>query len=204
MIATARSNDKFLELLPAIHEQAQFAFRGIRCEAREELVQETVAQAYVLFVRLVKRDKMALVYPTPLARFAIRRVRSGRRLGSLCNRRDITSPYNESSKKVTAERLDRVNLQTGDWQEVLLEDRTAGPAKIVEIRIDFAAWLRTLSKRNRRLAQMLGRGETTGRVARSFTISSARVSQLRRDLCRSWQTFVGEPRVAKVPSIAVA
>ena len=62
MLATARSprcpassrrrNDKFLQLLRTIREQAEYAFRGIPVDAREELMQEVVAQAYALFVRL--------------------------------------------------------------------------------------------------------------------------------------------------------
>jgi hypothetical protein len=64
MIATARVrrpqastcwNDRFLELLPVIRDQAQFAFRRLPLDAREELIQEAVSQAYFLFVRLVQR-----------------------------------------------------------------------------------------------------------------------------------------------------
>ncbi len=59
-------------------------------------------------------------------------------------------------------------------------------------RLDFADWLKSLSTRDRQLAEKLALGETTGRVARMFRISAARVSQLRRDLCKSWHHFVGE------------
>jgi hypothetical protein len=48
------------------------------------------------------------------------------------------------------------------------------------------------------------RGEATGFVARSFKISAARVSQLRRDLCDSWHRFVGELSDLQLASIAVA
>ena len=73
--ASRRRNDKFLELLPTIQLQAEYAFRRVPFEAREELIQEVIAQAYSLFVRLCQRRKPALVYPTPLAQFAIRKVR---------------------------------------------------------------------------------------------------------------------------------
>ena len=59
-------------------------------------------------------------------------------------------------------------------------------------RLDFASWLSTLSNRDRQLAEKLALGETTGRVARMFRISAARVSQLRRELCANWHRFVGE------------
>ena len=79
--ASRRRNDKFLSMLPEIRKQANFAFRRVPAEAREELIQEVVSQAYSLFVNLCRRGKLALVFPTPLAQFAIRKVRAGRRLG---------------------------------------------------------------------------------------------------------------------------
>ena len=66
------------------NEQAEYAFRRVPVDAREELILEVVAAAYVLFVSLCRRGKTALVYPTPLAKFAIRHVREGRRIGSRC------------------------------------------------------------------------------------------------------------------------
>ena len=90
--ASRRRNDKFLSMLPEIRKQANFAFRRLHVDAREELIQEVVAQAYSLFVRLCQRGKLALVFPTPLAQFAIRKVRAGRRIGSRANIRDVTSP----------------------------------------------------------------------------------------------------------------
>jgi len=191
-VSSRRRNDKFLQLLPAIREQAEYAFRGIPLEAREELIQEVVAQSYALFVRLAQRRKLALVFATPLTRFAVGKVRAGRRLASRRNRRDIMSPRACVTKGFTIERLDHFNLQTGQWCEALVEDRTAGPAQIAETRIDFADWLKTLSTRDRQLAEKLALGETTGRVARMFRVSAARVSQLRRDLCENWRHFVGE------------
>jgi len=214
MIAIARSpkrkpasrcrNDKFLELLPTIQQQANFAYRQLPLEAREELIQEIVAQAYSLFVRLCQRKKLALVYATPLAQFAIRKVRAGRRIGSRGNIRDLMSPRARVAKGFTLERLDRFDQRSEQWREALVEDRTAGPAQIAETRIDFASWLSTLSNRDRRLAEKLAFGETTGCVARTFRISAGRVSQLRHDLCRSWYQFVGELADAALPSVATA
>ncbi len=202
--ASARQNDLFVSLLPQIVEQAEYAFRLVPEEAREELVQEAVAQAYGMFVRLCRQGKTALVYATPLAKFAIRHVREGRRLGSRCNSLDVTSPCTCEGKRVAIERLDRFNWRRGEWRDVLVEDRTAGPAEIAMTRLDFSSWLSTLSKRDRQLAEKLVLGETTGRVARTFRISAARVSQLRRELCANWHRFVGDLTDAGAPSLATA
>jgi hypothetical protein len=197
--ASRRRTDKFLAMLPPIREQANFAFRRVPLEAREELVQEVVAQAYSLFTSLCRRGKSALNYPTPLAQFAIKKVRAGRRIGSRANIRDITSPRPAVTKGFRIERLDRFNQRTGQWREALVEDRTAGPAEIAAARIDCAAWLRSLSPRQRTIASVLAIGETTGVAARRFRLSPARISQMRVWLRESWERFHGE-----TPSVTLA
>ncbi len=137
MIATVRRpvsrrrNDKFLSMLPEIRKQANFAFRRTPLEAREELVQEVVAQAYSLFVRLCERGKMALVFGTPLAQFSIKKVRAGRRIGSRANIRDLTSPRAHVAKGFTIERLDRFNHQPDSgarfWSRTGRQDRRKPP-----------------------------------------------------------------------------
>jgi hypothetical protein len=199
-----RRNDKFLRMLPEIRKQAQFAFRGLPIEAREEMVQEVLATAYHMFRRLAARGKLNLAYATPLAQYAIKHTRAGRRIGSRRNRRDVTSPCSLAMNGVVLERLSRFNPRTGQWREILVEDRTADPAKIAAARIDFASWLRTLSTRDRRVAETLALGESTSRVADMFKISAPRVSQLRRDFYESWRKFVGELADARGPSVATA
>jgi hypothetical protein len=202
--ASVRQNDLFVSMLPQIVDQAEYAFRQVPAGVREELVQETLAQAYAMFVRLCHRGKTSLAYATPLAKFAIRHVREGRRIGSRCNSLDITSPCPCAAKRITIKRLNRFDRRTGGWKEAVVEDHTAGPAEIAATRLDFSGWLSTLSTRDRKLAETLAMGETTGRVARMFRISNARVSQLRRELCRNWHRFVGELADVTLPSVATA
>jgi hypothetical protein len=201
--ASVRQNDLFISMLPQIVDQAEYAFRQVPAGVREELVQETIAQAYAMFVRLCHRGKTSLAYATPLAKFAIRHVRAGRRMGSSCNSQDVMSPCAGAAKGFVIRRLDRFDRRNCAWREALVEDHTAGPAEIAATRLDFSGWLSTLSTRDRKLAETLAMGETTGGVARMFRISSARVSQLRRELCANWHRFVGELADAGVPSVAM-
>jgi hypothetical protein len=78
----------------------------------------------------------------------------------------------------------------------IVEDRHATPAEVARVRIDFANWLKTLSRRSRRVAELLAIGHRAVEVARRFHVSRARVSQLRWELHHSWQAFVGEPAAA--------
>jgi hypothetical protein len=182
-------------MLPQIRRQASTAFRNQRSEAREDLIQEVVANSYRAWVLLVRRGKESLAYPTPLAQYAIRQVRDGRRVGGGLNGQDILSPAAGRLHGFTVQRFDQKDRQTGVWNEQLVEDRRAGPAETAAARMDLAAWLRTLSKRNRQIAKALSVGETTAAVAQKFSLSPGRVSQLRDWLRQHWEQFQGNSQL---------
>lgn len=185
--------ESFLEMLPAIQRYARHAFRGQDPVEREELIAEVVADALVAFRRLTELGKSRLAYATPLAMYAVRHVRSGRRVGTPVNQRDVLSPAN---RRVAVEPLQRFSHDDGEWQEVLVEDRHAGPAETAAARLDVAKWFRKLPVAKRRIARVLAGGETTQATAKKFGLTAGRVSQLRRELQASWRALQGEPVVS--------
>ncbi len=105
-------------------------------------------------------------------------------------------PSTATARKA-ARRRQRIDRKAGDLFEhrylfvrhdlpplsgILVEDKRATPADLAASRIDFPAWLKTLSQRDRRIALKLSQGESTSRVARQFRLSVGRVSQLRGEL----------------------
>ena len=182
----------FLAMLPIIRSYARGAFAHRKPEARQDLIQEVIANALVAYVRLFQQGKIALAYPTVLARYGIAQVRDFRRVGAKLNIRDVLHPCCQAKKNVIVERLDRFDEEANQWGEAIVEDKTTGPAEIVAFRCDFADWLAQLSKRNRRIAESLALGNRTMDVSQRFRLSEGRVSQLRRELAASWRTFVGE------------
>jgi hypothetical protein len=192
---TKKRTPSFEELLPLIEKQARVAFRHSPSCEREELIAEVVANCYVAYVRLIERGLGNAIFATPLALYAIKQIHAGRRVGTKLNVRDVSSPYCQRQKRVRLQRLDRRD-STGGWKEVLVEDRHAGPAEVAASRIDFAAWLRTLTSKQRRIAKTLATGESTRVTARKFRVSAGRVSQMRRELHDAWLSFQGELVVA--------
>jgi hypothetical protein len=183
--------------------QAYAAFRNLDPEARQEAVQEVVANCLVAYERLWKLGKSDVAYPTPLAKFAIRQVRSGRRVGGKLNIRDISSLHCQSVKGIRLGRLDRYDQEEEAWLEILVEDRHATPAEVAASRIDFGNWLQVLTARLRRMAKVLATGESTTRAAKRFSVSPGRISQIRQELKQSWETFQGEtetPIAVAVPA----
>jgi len=132
--------EKFLDMLPSIRQQARFAFRAETPERRDDLVTEVIANCFVAFVRLMDRGKAGKVYPTPLVQYAIKQVRDGRHVGTSLNVNDVSSEHAQRSKGIVVESLDRYDQRKQEWREILIEDRHAGPAETAASRIDFSAW----------------------------------------------------------------
>ena len=103
------------------------------------------------------------------------------------------SPYCQKHKGVVVQRLDVFDEEENAWKEAVVEDtRNAPVSDIVAFRVDFADWLKSLRRRDRRIAESLALGNRTGDVAQRFNVTAGRVSQLRRELAESWRAFVGD------------
>ena len=71
-----------------------------------------------------------------------------------------------------------------------MRDNTVTPVPDqVQFRIDWPAWLRTLTPRERRIIKEMARGERTMDLGREFELSPARISQLRREFHDGWARF---------------
>jgi hypothetical protein len=150
-----------------------------------------IANACQAFKALWDRGKQSIAYPTVLANYAIRQVRDHRKVGGKLNIKDVLSPYCQKRKGVVVERLDHFDDEENAWAEVVVEDKTAGPADIAATRIDFADYLRSLPTRQRRIAKFLAKGETTTAASTKFGLSAGRISQIRTELKQAWNHFVG-------------
>ncbi|HEX3659667.1 MAG TPA: hypothetical protein VHV55_28020 [Pirellulales bacterium] len=168
----ATTHARFEAMLPAIRAYARRSFRSTNPELREELIAEVVANAFCAYQGLVERGKEQVAHPTPLAMYAIRQVRCGRRVGAKLNIRDVSSRHAQRAKGIMLGRLEKFDEATGEWREILVEDRRAGPAEIAAARIDVADWFRSLGRQKRRVAKLLASGETTGCAAVTYCPSS--------------------------------
>jgi hypothetical protein len=188
----------FMAMAPAIESHAKIAFGYLDAEARDEAIQEIICNACCAYARLVELGKTNLAYPSALARFGVAQTREGRKVGGRLNIRDVSSVHCQREKGITVEPLDKFDREEGAWQEVLVEDKHAGPAEVAAIRIDFSAWLHGLPRRLRKVATFLGSGETTTTAAERFHLSPGRISQIRKELHAAWHRFQGEEPVVAI------
>ena len=181
-------NQTFEKMLPAIERVARYAFRWVPRWRRSELVSDTIAVAFVAFVRLTQRGQAGPAFPTALAWFAVRRIRANRQIGDRQNVRDVLSPVAQQQQRFVVELLSERSAQA-DWD--LADERRMTPADVAAWRMDFRCWLGRLPKFKRRVALRLVRGDSTSDAARHFGVSPGRISQVRRELRTDWNNFQG-------------
>jgi hypothetical protein len=213
----ASLHSRFLSLLPRIELHGRVAFRGVRCKDRlEDCIAEMVALAWKWFLSLVERGKDPLEFPTAIATFAARQVRSGRRLCGQEKDKDVLSHRAQQRRNFNVEPLPASTRRAFDdvygsahgqrdldaFEERLRDNTRTPPDEQAAFRLDFPAWLYRRSERDRRVIDDLMRGERTLDVANRHGLSPARVSQLRREFMEDWQHFCGDdgrlPTAAKV------
>jgi len=179
----------YLTMMPSITKYARWAFQSMGMEARAEAMQEVLVSSMLAYYRLYQQSKIERAFPSVLARYAVARYRDGRRVGEKMNCRDTMSPYAQRKKGLCVESLHQYDPEREVWREIIVEGKHAGPADTAAARVDFAEWLASLAPRDRQIAEALSDGSSTQEVAKRFQVSSARISQKRRELQDSWLAF---------------
>ena len=182
----------FLAMLPTIIRYARASFRDLDPDSRQELVQECVANCFVAYARLVQRGKQSLAYPTVLAKYAVWQIKDGRRVGKKQNVRDLYDIHARVKGGYQLWHIGLLRQKQCPWKEQLVDNRHTPVPDQAAFRIDFPEWRCTLSARDQRIVDELAAGERTSDVARKFGVSAGRISQMRGQLKKSWESFVGD------------
>jgi hypothetical protein len=185
---------RFLQILPRIDLHGRVYFRHLKCPHRQEdAIQEMIALAWKWFQRLAQKGEDGTCFPSALASFAARAVRCGRRLVGQENSKDVLSPLAQQRHHFAVGKLPDFSTRSDNPIAEALIDNTVWPVpEQVAFRLDFPAWLRSLSERNRTLALDMALGHRTQELARRYDISQARISQLRRYFEHDWTRFRGD------------
>jgi hypothetical protein len=185
----------FMHLLPAIEAHAQIRFRKLPAERRDDAIQEAVASACVSYQSLAARGQLEIAHPSTLADFAVRHVNTGRHVGGKQDAaKDVLSPvaHDRHGVRVRSYHDNRCGDGNDGWRQVAIADRKTSIPNTAAFRIDFPNWLKTLTRRDRKIIAAFIAGDSTSTVADRFSVSPGRVSQLRRRFQHLWRTFHGE------------
>ena len=193
----------FLTLIPIVTRHARIVFRGRPAAEREEAVAEAVAAAFESYLALKARGQDPVRdFPSVMATFAVLHVQTGRHVGGHQNTTDVLSPQAQARHHFQVASLSR-DAPPPDWQqdglrpsrhvlndvyeERLQDNRQTPIPDQVAFRLDWPAFLQTLSERDRRMALALAEDRPATEVAARFGLSRARVTQLRQHWCQQWR-----------------
>jgi hypothetical protein len=194
-------------LLPRLQTHAEISFRHIPCAARrEDAIQEMLALAWKWLLSLAEKGKDVTEFTMVFVYLVARAVKSGRRLCGQEKAKDVLSRMAQAKYGFEVEPLpsatatrhearyaDVKGQRRQDVFEEHLQDNMVTPIPDqVQFRIDFPAWLATLTARERRLIREMAGNERTKELSRTFEVSPGRISQMRREFAWSWQTFCGD------------
>src|SRR5580765_1956090 len=187
------SHDGFLLLLPTVQRHAQFAFRSLNPEAREEAIAEVVATAFVAYVSLRRRGKQPDTFPRQLGIFAVLAVRDHRQVACRSASREVLSRKVQRRHGFRVESLHNWGSDSqDDWQEAVVDNTQTPVPDQASFRLAFPKFLATLSRRDQRIVHFLARGHSAKEAAAKFGVSGARITQLRQLWCQEWHVLHDE------------
>lgn len=189
----------FVSILPRIERHARFAFRRVRCPADfDDCVAESIALCWLWHLRLAERGRGATAFPSVLANYAARAVKSGRRLCGQEKAGDVFSNISQQRRGYCVGKLPDVSaLSDNPLADALIDAKQSAVPEQVNFRVEFPRWLLELPERNQQLTVDMAFGHRTGDLARHYRLSPARVSQLRREFKSAWDLC--EEGTARLP-----
>ncbi len=181
-------------ILPAVQLHASIQFCHLKGQDRDDASQETQAVAWQLFIQASELGKDPASFPTYIAAFAVKRVRSGRLLAGTSTH-EVLSPAVQQRNGFEVHSLDDESCGLdGGWKAaVAVDSKNFTPADAVAFRLDFNRWLNErLPRRDKEIVERLAIGDRTGEIARKHQLSPSRISKMRWEFYNSWQQFQGE------------
>jgi hypothetical protein len=185
---------RFEEIRPQIEKHGRIYFRHVRCAQRlADLTAEMVAIGWKWFVSLVLRGKDPKDFLVTFNRRLGQHVKSGRRITGNEKPDDVLSPRAQQRHSFCVQSLPSYESSEKDNEglDALVDNTRTPPPDQAAFRIDFPAWVRRHSHRNRRIIHDLLMGERTLDVANRHGTTAGRISQLRREFCQDWNRYHG-------------
>jgi len=118
---------RFLAIAPRIELHGRIFFRHVKCpHKRADFIADMIALSWKWFLQMAQRGKDASCFPTALACYAARAVKSGRRVHGMEQTRDVLSPLAQQRRHFLVSSLpDFQTLSTNPFAEALTDNDIA-------------------------------------------------------------------------------
>src|ERR1700722_16339414 len=172
-------HSQFLITLPRIEIHGQIYFRFLSLHQKADAIQEMRALGWQWYLRLRDRGKDPADFMKAFTTLLARAVFSGRRLVGLEKAKDEMNPFTQRrhgflveplppSFRTSHERLYAVPMGQellDTFEERLRDNMTTPVPDQVQFRIDWPAWLATLTGRERCMIRAMAEDESTKNLA---------------------------------------
>jgi hypothetical protein len=185
----ATEHAEFLSLLPGLELWARTRFRFRNAADRDDAVADAIAYGYASFLRLKQRGKDPSAFLVAFSKFVVMAVANGRAIGRKFSSRDIMCAHSLRSHCVAVHGFDDPLPDGEGWWRDMIADLRTNVADQAAFNVDFPAWIGTLSTVKQQVTKLLAHGHGTDVTAELAAMSAGRVSQLRRELAKSWDSF---------------
>jgi hypothetical protein len=200
----AELHARFLQLLPRIELHGHIYFRHLRPHRKADAIQEMRALGWKWFLAAHNRGKDPNDFMTSFTTLLARAVNSGRRLAGMLKAKDVMNPAAQKRHGFRVEPLPGSTRTFHDhlysspkgqklhdeFEERLCDNTVTPVPDQVCFRLDFPAWLETLTPRERRMIRAMIRNERTLDLGKEFEVSLSRISQMRREFQIGWKRFI--------------
>jgi hypothetical protein len=189
-------------ILPCVQKYAQITFRHLRYHDREDAQADMLGFAWAWCLKLIQQGKDPAALATNLAFYAARRVKARRHLCGKEKSKDVMSLPAHRVHHFDALTLSPEDRDDNPVQEALRDNTQSPVPDQAAFRLDFPAWIRSYSERDRHVIHDLMMGERTLDVSRRHGMSPGRISQKRREYLEGWSRFQGDDPFDRPPAMA--
>jgi len=204
----ARVQQEYLDALPRIHEHAQINFRYIRDPGRrDDAIQDVIGIGWKHWLAAIRHGKDPKEFVSAVADFAVRQVRSGRKLTGQERAKDVMSPVAQRRKNFTVKSLPSSLARPYDEicsnphgqekmdvvEERLTDNTITPPPDQAAFREYWRLFLERLGDKKREIVVDMAGGEGTNELAAKHKVSAGRISQVRREAAELWRNLERDP-----------
>jgi hypothetical protein len=169
-------------ILPSVRSHARAHVRHLPPSDRDDAMAECIALAWKYTTAIAKGEKSPADHAGPLAYWAVKKARAGRKVWSAAKPRSV--------------RAMGAGGETGTAIMAALTDERDRPDELVPFKLDASAWLASLSERSCELVNGFTAGNSGKEMAAALGLSQGRICQLRKELAADYAEFVGLPAIA--------
>ena len=184
---------EFFEMLPTMRRKARYMLRYMSEDNFNDAFDDLISYCWIEYFKLVQSGRSGDAYATPLVEFSIRHMKQKFQRDALGHAGSLNDNHehmivSRDYKKSADGPKGSCEISCGDWRDIFAIDGRHNPSDTIPTKVDFEAFLDSLTSRPKLIASRLASGDSTKLLARKLALTCGRISQYRRQLESIWES----------------